>query len=217
GPHVRLAVTDNGSGMDPRTIEHIFEPFFTTKPTGEGTGLGLAVVHGIVKLHRGAISVRSAPNAGTTFEMIFPATEEEAPLPAPAASNKVPHGTGQRIMVVDDDGVSGFSLEKLIETLRYSVKRYTRPADALAAFAADPHSWDLVVSDLAMPKMNGDELARRLLRIRPDLPVIIVTGYIETVRQQWLEATAVRAVLHKPVARPELARALAEHLGPPAE
>jgi len=217
GPHARLAVSDNGSGMDARTLEHIFEPFFTTKPTGEGTGLGLAVVHGIVKLHRGAIGVRSTPNAGTTFEMFFPAVDEEVPLPAPAPSNEVPHGAGQRIMVVDDDGVSGFSLEKLIETLRYSVKRYTRPADALAAFAADPHAWDLVVSDLAMPGMNGDELARRLLRIRPDLPVVIVTGYVETVRQQLLEATAVRAVLHKPVARPELARALAKHLGPSAD
>ena len=215
GPHVRLAVTDNGSGMDAQTLEHIFEPFFTTKATGSGTGLGLAVVHGIVKLHTGAITVRSAVGTGTTFELFFPAFDGDVTA-VPFASAQIPRGAGERVMLVDDDAVSGFAIEKLIETLNYSVKRFNRPEEALATFATAPEVWDLVVSDLAMPGMNGDELVGRMLRIRPDLPVVIVTGFIETARQQLLEKTHARAVLHKPVVRHELARALASHVRRPS-
>ena len=136
--------------------------------------------------------------------------------PLPTAAPAIPRGSGQRVVVVDDDAVSGFAVEKMVETLGYAVRRFTRPEDALATFAAAPHSCDLVVSDLAMPGMNGDELVQRMLRIRPDLPVIIVTGYVETARQQLLEKTAARAVLHKPVTRLDLARALAEFAPPPS-
>jgi PAS domain S-box-containing protein len=211
GPYVRLTVSDNGCGMDPATLEHIFEPFFTRKETGSGSGLGLAVVHGIVKLHQGAITVRSTPGLGSTFELYFPAVAGE-PVPTVPMPSEIPRGSGQRILLVDDDAISGFAIEKMIETLNYAVHRCSRPEDALAAFAAAPDSWDLVVSDLAMPGMNGDELVGHILRLRPQQPAIIVTGYVETVRQQIIEQTPVRAVLHKPIVRQELAQALAAHV-----
>ncbi len=218
GPYVRLTVADDGSGMDAATLEQIFDPFFTTKDTGSGTGLGLAVVHGIIQLHQGAIAVRSTPGAGTTFELFFPAVAGK--VESKPASRQITRGSGERVLLVDDDAVSGFAIEKLIETLNYSVRRFSRPEDALASFAGEPEVWDLVVSDLAMPGMNGDELVERMLRIRPDLPVIIVTGYVATARQELLEKTSARAVLHKPVVRQELAAALAEHVRrapPPAQ
>ncbi len=213
GPYVRLAVADNGSGMDAATLEQIFEPFFTTKRVGSGTGLGLSVVHGVVKSHEGAIVVHSAPGAGSTFELYFPASPAEPATPH-ALPSEIPRGRGQRVMVVDDDPVSGFALEKLTEVSGYSVKRHQRPEDALAEFAADPAHYDLILSDLAMPGMNGAELAERMMRLRADLPVIIVTGYVESARQQMLEKSSARAVLHKPVSRDELARAIAQHIRP---
>ncbi len=211
GPAVRLAVTDDGCGMEPAVLEHIFEPFFTTREPGSGTGLGLAVVHGIVKSHEGTILVQSAPGVGSTFEIFFPAVPEAAP-PAAKAPPAVPRGSGQRILLVDDDTVSGFAIEKLIESLGYAVKRHTRPEDALAVFTADPACCDLLVSDLAMPGMNGDELIERMLAVRASLPVIIVTGFVESARKDMLEQTAARAVLRKPIVRDEIARALAAHV-----
>jgi PAS domain S-box-containing protein len=216
GPYARLTVTDDGSGMDAATIEQIFEPFFTRRETGSGTGLGLAVVHGIMKLHEGAILVRSNPGKGTTFELFFPAVADEVRPAPPPPPKDVPSGLGQRVMLIDDDAISGFAHEKMIETLNYSVQRFSRPEPALATFSAAPDAWDLVVSDLAMPGMNGDELVAKMRQIRPNLPVIIVTGYIETARQVILEKTAACAVLHKPLSRHELARALAAYVRRPA-
>jgi PAS domain S-box-containing protein len=213
GPGVRLAVTDNGSGMDAATLEHIFEPFFTTKDIGAGTGLGLPVVHGIVRSHDGAVAVQSTVGHGSTFEVFFPAV---APAPAqPAAPPaEIPRGHGERVLVVDDDAVSGFVIEKLVESLGYTVTRCTRPEEALARFAAAPSSYDLVVSDLAMPGMNGEELIGHLAQIRADLPIVVASGYLENARQRLLDAGIARAVLHKPVARAELARTLAAALIP---
>jgi PAS domain S-box-containing protein len=208
GRYARLVVTDDGIGMDAATLEHIFEPFFTTKETGKGTGLGLAVVHGIVKSHGGAIIVRSMPGQGTTFELYFPAVAA-APAPATTTPQDIPRGNGERVLVVDDDQVSGFAIEKLVESLGYQAQRCTRPEEALARFAAAPASYDLVISDLAMPGMNGEELIGHMVQIRPDLPVVVASGYVESARQRILEKGVARAVLGKPVARPELARALA--------
>ena len=214
GPAVRLAVADDGGGMDAATLEHIFEPFFTTKDTGAGTGLGLAVVHGIVKSHDAAILVRSTVGVGTTFEIYFPALAA-APAPPVAVAREVPRGHGERILVVDDDAVSGFVIEKLIASLGYTVTRLTRPEEALAHFTAAPGNYDLVSSDLAMPGMNGEELIEHLAQIRPDLPIIVVSGYVETARQRIFDRGLARAVLRKPVSREELGRTLAEHLPAP--
>jgi PAS domain S-box-containing protein len=211
GAAARLAVTDNGSGMDATVLDHIFEPFFTTKEIGAGTGLGLAVVHGIVKSHEGAIFVRSTVGHGSTFELFLPAVAPEATKP-PFPSGQIPFGHGEPILVVDDDAVSGFVIEKLVESLGYTATRCTRPEEALARFAAAPASFDLVISDLAMPGMNGEELIERLAAIRPDLPIIVASGFLENARERIVEKGIARAVLNKPVPRAELARALADAL-----
>jgi PAS domain S-box-containing protein len=211
GLWVQLTVADDGSGMDAATLEQMFEPFFTTKAPGAGTGLGLAVVHGIMKSHEGAIIVRSAVGVGSTFELYFPAVAAEVEPPA-VAPQDVPRGHGERILVVDDDAVSGFVIEKMIESLGYNVTRCTRPEEALARFAAAPSGYDLVVSDLAMPGMNGEELIEHLVQIRPNLPVVVASGYVESARQRILEKGLARVVLRKPVSRDELAQAVAQHL-----
>jgi PAS domain S-box-containing protein len=211
GEWVRLSIADEGSGMDASTLDQIFEPFFTTKGAGIGTGLGLAVVHGIVKSHEGAIVVRSTIGVGSTFELYFPVARDDIEEPE-LQQPEVPLGNGERILVVDDDNVCGFAVEKIIESLGYRASRCTRPEDALAQFTAAPGNFDLVVSDLAMPGMDGAELIERMTKIRPDLPVIVITGYIERIRQRRLDKSTARAVLRKPVSRDELARAIAAHL-----
>ncbi len=211
GHWVRLSVSDDGCGMDAATLDHIFEPFFTTKETGTGTGLGLAVVHGIVKSHEGAVLVCSAVGAGSIFELYFPAVAAEPTAPvrlAPIA----PRGNGERILVVDDDAVSGFAIEKMIESLGYHVTRCTRPEEAVARFSAAPSSFDLVVTDFAMPGMDGQELMQQLLRLRSDLPVLVVSGFVDSERQRSLEETGARAVLRKPVSRDEIGRAVGAHV-----
>lgn len=211
GRWVRLTIADQGNGMDAATLEHIFEPFFTTKGTGIGTGLGLAVVHGIVQSHEGLITVRSTVGEGSTFELYFPVAPEDV-APAEPAPIEIPLGRGEHILVVDDDNVCGFAVEKIIESLGYRATRHTEPETALAQFTASPGTFDLVVSDLAMPGMDGAELIGHLSRIRPDIPIIVITGYIETARQRLLEKSPARVVLRKPVLRDELARAIAQHL-----
>ncbi|HEY1109396.1 MAG TPA: PAS domain S-box protein [Opitutaceae bacterium] len=212
GPVVRLSVTDTGCGMDATTLDRLFEPFFTTKAPGAGTGLGLAVVHGIVKSHHGAIVVRTIVGGGSTFEIYFPVAQLDTAAPAPASPPEIPRGRGQRILVVDDDPVSGFAIEKMIERLGYQVTRFNRPEEALAAFAKAPTSYDLVVSDLAMPLMNGAEMLERMQQFNPGLAAIIVTGFIEAERQRLFERSVARMVLHKPVTREDLARAVAHHV-----
>ncbi len=211
GEWVRLTVTDDGSGMDAATLDHIFEPFFTTKETGTGTGLGLAVVHGIVRSHEGAILVRSAVGIGSTFELYFPAVPA-AVVPPVIKAAQAPRGEGERVLVVDDDAVSGFAIEKMIESLGYQVSRCMRPEEALARFTAAPSSFDLVVTDFAMPGMDGQELMQQLIALRADLPVLVVSGYVDSARQRSLEETGARAVLRKPVSRDEIGRAVAAHL-----
>ncbi len=211
GDWLRLTVADDGSGMDAATLDHIFEPFFTTKETGTGTGLGLAVVHGIVKSHEGAILVRSTVGLGSTFELYLPAVPAATAAPVRLAP-QAPRGNGERILVVDDDAVSGFAIEKMIESLGYHVSRCMRPEEALARFTAAPSSFDLVVTDFAMPGMDGRELMQQLLALRADLPVVVVSGFVDSDRQHSLEEAGARAILRKPVSRDEIGRAVAAHV-----
>jgi CheY-like chemotaxis protein len=132
----------------------------------------------------------------------------------PAPPTAVPPGAGERILVVDDDAVCGFAVEKMVESLGYRASRFTRPEDALAAFSTQPMTFDLVISDLAMPGMDGAELIGHLTAIRPDIPVIVITGYMESARQRLLEKSPVRAMLRKPVSRDDLARIISRHLRP---
>jgi len=207
---VTLTVRDNGSGMDGATLQRIYEPFFTTKDTGKGTGLGLAVVHGIVKSHGGTITAGSVPGAGTTFEIGFPAIESgEAATAPPAVATGIPsRGHNERVLYVDDEDTVGVPISELLRRMNYRVQYESDPILALTLFESNPSAFDLAITDLAMPGMTGREFARRILAIRKDLPVILLTGLIESTLREELLRTGIRAVLTKPVTAAELGAAI---------
>ena len=214
GAFVRLTVEDNGCGMAPAVAERIFEPFFTTKEAGKGTGLGLAVVHGIVQSHGGTILVHSTPGFGTVFELFFPVPPAVAPGPAAAAPAQAPSGAGQRILLVDDDDTSRGALSKMLEHLHYRVRECASPVEALALFQRDPQAFDLLLTDLAMPQLQGDELARRCRTARPNLPVIVASGFIDDAKMRALVRQGPLEILRKPSSFDELARAIVRALQP---
>ena len=200
GRCVRLAVSDDGSGMDAATREKIFEPFFTTKPVNEGTGLGLSVVHGILQTHEGAITVDSTPGAGTTFTLYLPvaatgatAHRAGAAAPAPALRRK----GGQHILYLDDDEHVAFYVRRMLERDGFRVSSYTIQRDALAALRADPAAFDLVVTDYNMPGMSGVDVAREVRLIRADLPVAVASGFISEGLQAECAAAGVRELIYK--------------------
>jgi PAS domain S-box-containing protein len=178
GAYVRLAVTDDGEGMNAATRARIFEPFFTTKPAGEGTGLGLAVVHGIVRAHGGAIAVRSEPGQGASFELFFPASTRVADAVATGAPAASLPGGGQHVLYLDDDEALVFLMTRLLRRHGYRASGYVAQAEALAAVRADPAAFDLVVTDYDMPGQSGLDVAAALRAIRPDLPLAIASGFI---------------------------------------
>ncbi|MER8803826.1 two-component system VirA-like sensor kinase [Mesorhizobium sp. M0998] len=216
GRYLRLAVRDTGSGMDQATLERIFEPFFTTKPAGQGTGLGLSTVHGIVIAHRGAVDVNSKPGEGTTFEIYFPrieaaeATQNEDE--SDAAEVPVKHGNGETILVVDDDTPLMQLAEEMLAALGYEPVGFDRSPAALSAFRADPERFDLVLTDEVMPDITGIEFSGRLHKIRPDLPVVLMTGYGRQLRSRQLTAAGISEVIKKPLLSAAVAQCLARHL-----
>ena len=197
GPHVRIRVADNGSGMDAATRSRIFEPFFTTKPRGEGTGLGLSVVHGIVQAHAGAITVESEPGVGTQFSVYLPALEA-AGASATAGDDGTPAaGEGGRVAYVDDDEVMLLMVGRLLKRRGFEVTCYSEPAALLERLRAAPGESDIVVSDYNMPGMTGVELARALSECAHGIPVIVSSGYIsEELRASALQA-GVSALIEK--------------------
>ncbi|MER8766630.1 MULTISPECIES: two-component system VirA-like sensor kinase [unclassified Mesorhizobium] len=216
GRYLRLAVRDTGSGMDQATLERIFEPFFTTKPAGQGTGLGLSTVHGIVIAHRGAVDVNSKPGEGTTFEIYFPrieaaeATQNEDE--SDAAEVPVKHGNGETILVVDDDTPLMQLAEEMLAALGYEPVGFDRSPAALSAFRTDPERFDLVLTDEVMPDITGIEFSGRLHKIRPDLPVVLMTGYGRQLRSRQLTAAGISEVIKKPLLSAAVAQCLARHL-----
>ena len=197
GLYARVSVSDTGSGMDQATLRRIFEPFFTTKPPGEGTGLGLSVVHGIMESHDGAVTVYSHLGEGTVFHLYFP---EQAGEVAEVGSDgePVPIGNGERILFIDDEELLAQLGQKTLTTLGYQVECATKPAEALAVVRADPQRFDLVLTDQTMPGMTGIFLATQLRHIRPDLPVILMTGYSMALRSDQIDAAGILQVLMKP-------------------
>jgi PAS domain S-box-containing protein len=177
GRYVKLSVSDTGCGMDLATMEHIFEPFYTTKAVGEGTGLGLAVVHGIMKTHDGGISVDSQPGAGTTFHLYFPVLEITAVTPKTEAATPILRGQGERILFVDDEEVLAGLGQQILEGLGYRVTKTSSVLAAIALVRASAEPFDLVITDLAMPVMDGVKLGEQLLQLQPHLRIILTTGF----------------------------------------
>jgi signal transduction histidine kinase len=211
GRYVRLAVSDSGPGIDATTMRHMFEPFFTTKAVGRGTGLGLATVHGIVAAHHGAIHVESTPGRGTRFEVYLPQTEERtaqvghSPPPPPP-------GSGQTILLVDDESDLVLVGEEMLAALGYEAVGFDDSTAALASFRADPDRFDLVLTDEVMPHMTGTELTKAMHRLRPDLPVVLMTGYAGPVELDRVQSAGVSDVLKKPLRSTTIAACLARHL-----
>jgi|YelNatPaOPRAMG01_1025707.scaffolds.fasta_scaffold02118_3 PAS domain S-box-containing protein len=211
GPHLCLSVKDSGHGMDRDTMEKIFDPFFTTKKMEEGTGMGLAVVHGIIKAHGGAITVQSKVGKGSEFQIYLPrveATELPGGTEAPAVEN------GQeRLLFVDDEEWLVDMWKEILESLGYRMTATTRPLEALAIFKKNPQDFDLVIADQTMPQMTGLELAREMLALRPELPVILVTGFSQVVTPEKAKAAGVREFIMKPLSISELTNAISQALG----
>ena len=198
GAYAHLWVQDTGSGMDAATRARIFEPFFTTKPTGQGTGLGLSVVHGIVASHRGAIHVESAPGRGTTVHLYLPTTDAAPMTPEPPARAVADdRGQGQHVLYVDDDEVIVVMVERLLTQAGYRVASFTDGRAAVAAVQAAPASFDLVITDFNMPSFTGTDVARAVAAIRADLPVVISSGYISEELQAAATTANVRGLLQK--------------------
>ncbi len=207
GHYVRLRLGDSGSGMTREVLERIFEPFFTTKPLGSGTGLGLAVVRGIVKSHDGAITVYSEPGKGTQFHLYFPVVMGTASQP-PQAGPPPTKGNGQRILYLDDEDALVLLARRLLERLGYQVSGFVSAAEALAAFEAAPDQFDLVLSDLSMPGINGIDVARRVLQIRPEIPVLLASGYVRPEDVEIARSIGVRDVIWKPTTINEMGELL---------
>ena len=211
GPYLRLTVSDTGAGMDATTMERIFEPFFTTKEVGRGTGLGLALVYGIVADSHGAIAVASVPGRGSQFEIYLPRLDGQQ-LPEPQAEPILHRGHGERVLLVDDDDALLVMTTEMLRRMGYVPDPYSDPAAALAAFRAEPGAYDLVLTDEAMPAITGTLLARGVRELREDIPVIVVTGRADDALAREGEEAGVRQILLKPVQARELAAALARNL-----
>jgi CheY-like chemotaxis protein len=213
GRYARLTVSDVGRGMDEATAERVFEPFFTTKAPGSGTGLGLSTVHGIVADHDGAINVKSRPGAGSTFEVYLARTAAMATAAAPAQA-PAPSGRGETVLLVDDETSLVLLGEEMLAALGYEPVGFDSGPRALAAFRADPERFDLLLTDEIMPGMTGTELAVALHRMRPELPIILMTGHGGEAQSHQLRAAGICEVLKKPFLSRDIAESLARHLAP---
>ena len=203
GQHVKLVVRDTGSGIDAQTLQRIFEPFFTTKPVGQGTGLGLAVVHGIMRTHQGTVDVKSTPDTGSVFTLYFPVADLAALPETPNAAKKLSEpqsvrGRGKRVMYVDDDEALVFLVQRVLKRKGFVVSTFTDPRLAAAALRARPLDFDLLVTDYNMPGYSGIELLRETRLIRPDLPVALASGYVTAEIEQSALGAGARALIHKP-------------------
>jgi CheY-like chemotaxis protein len=211
GRYVRLTVEDNGCGMDEATLSCIFEPFFTTKEAGQGTGLGLSLVYAIVTDSGGAIDVKSVPGQGSTFTIYLPHSPVTL-ITAEAVMTESHRGQGERVLLIDDDAPVLAAIAEVLSRLGYEAVSFSDSHAALAAFEAAPERFDVVVTDETMPGLTGTGLARVLRRHRPDLPILLVSGYIGATQAQQARAAGVSEVLFKPVQSDEMATTLARIL-----
>ena len=212
GPYVRLVVSDTGTGIPPAVFERMFDPFFTTKTVGEGTGLGLSLVHGIVTDLGGAIDVATKAGEGTRFEIWLPVVGETA-KPAVAEVRELPRGNGETVMIVDDEPLLVALAEELLAELGYEPVGFDSSRTALQAFQAEPQRFDLILTDEAMPDLVGTGLAREVRRLRPGIPIILMSGHGGSVLATRAAAIGVNEVLRKPLQGGDLAESLARVLG----
>ena len=206
GAFVRVTVSDNGVGIAPDVIQSIFDPYFTTKATGKGTGMGLAIVHGTVKKYGGSIAVDSQPGRGTAFTVLLPATS-----PAATSQDRVPETLprgDERILFVDDEPSIAKMGGQLLNRLGYTVIASTRSGEALALFQARPGDFDLVITDMTMPGMTGDQLAIEVIKIRKDIPVILCTGYNRRISDSIAKEIGINALIYKPMVMADLAHTI---------
>ncbi len=206
GPYLKLTVGDTGEGMDTETINRIFDPYYTTKKKGVGTGMGLAVVHGIVKEHGGTVSVQSEFGRGTTFDVFFPMADK--PIETSADEFEPLPGGNEHILLVDDEKSLVGLVKEMLEKLGYRVSARSSSLEALEAFRAHPERFDLVITDMTMPNMTGETLAGELLHIRPSIPVILCTGYSERITEGKAKSMGIRELIMKPILMREMATTL---------
>ena len=212
GKYLKLTVGDNGQGMDHSLIEKIFDPYFTTKKKGDGTGLGLSVVHGIVKGHQGHITVYSEPGQGPEFHVYLPCIDEAPSLQSAEMQQQIPRGSMEKILIVDDEEVIGDMLGTILEHYGYKVQAETDSTIALETFRHQYQEIDLVITDMSMPGMNGGELATELLRIKPELPIILCTGFSEIIDEQMAKESGFKGFLLKPILTSQLTLAVQKAL-----
>jgi PAS domain S-box-containing protein len=210
GPYVRFVVSDTGTGIPPAVLERMFDPFFTTKSIGEGTGLGLSLVHGIVTDLGGAIDVTTREGAGTSFEIWLPTAGDITPVAETV--RELPHGCGETVMIVDDERALMALVEEMLAELGYEPVGFHSSSAALQAFRAEPERFDLILTDEAMPDLTGTELAREIRQRRPDIPIILVSGHGGTQLAKAAAAIGVNELLRKPLQRFDLADSLARVL-----
>ncbi len=205
GDFVVLSVSDNGHGMDQKTIKRIFEPYFTTKEKGKGTGLGLAVIHGIVVECKGFIKVESKPEQGTTFSVHIPALDRDCVIGVDSTDRdkSLAQGT-ERILVVDDDEAIVNIHNRMLKSLGYSVTTTTNSLDALEKIRTNPDQFDLLITDQTMPIMTGSELAKKILKIKPSMPIILCTGYSSVISEDEALAIGITKYIRKPVSQATL-------------
>jgi CheY-like chemotaxis protein len=204
GIYQRLSVRDTGDGMTPHEIEHIFEPYYTTREKGKGSGLGLAVIHGIVSSHGGLITVQSEPGKGSTFDIYLPIIQEEDL--SSETDDRTPAPTGnERILFIDDEQVLVDLGKRILEGLGYEVRIETSSEDALEVFKKQPEGFDLIITDMTMPHMTGDKLASELKKIRPDIPIVLCTGYSVLISEERAKQMGIREFLMKPLVMRDLA------------
>ena len=208
GDYLKLTIADTGNGMSEQTLQRIFDPYFTTKQNGKGTGLGLAVVYGIVSAHKGAIQVNSAPGKGTMFEVFFPSVRYRSNH-EPILKEQPCRGD-ENILFVDDEVALVRLATQLLEKSGYRVVGQNNPLEALELFKSDPNQFDLVITDMTMPYMTGNQLVQALQTIRPDLPIIMCTGYREKISPQKAQMMGIRAFLRKPLSYNDLTQNVRE-------
>ncbi len=204
GVYVCFTVSDTGTGMDENVTQKIFDPFFTTKAAGKGTGMGLSVVHGIAESIGGAVQVYSEPGKGTEFKVYFPVEKSSFEEQSIQTEEPVRGGTEQ-ILLVDDELVIMKMLQQILERLGYKVTSHTSSIETLEIFHTSPDKFDMVITDMAMPNMPGDKLSAELIKIRPDIPILICTGFSEKMTEEKVASMGIKDFILKPIVMKDLA------------